>query len=297
MAKKEFKFKLSGTRSTTTIRSQSLFDLSYQEPTKSPIDIYESNMLSYKKLLGCFVFEPSTSNYISLASESNEEWSKLSNLLILGFISSVESYLRCLLRRLLLIDDKSRSKSYSKSVTYGAAIHHDKLLLPEALMEDCSFHSAYNIKETVKSVTGVSLSNLKKTPALNTAFSDFDFIGQLRHCVVHRSGLFGSNNALSLGLDEYHEYLEKPIKLELTVVQEAAKACDTLVKELNDTLFSEFLNRTINIYDWKGDLRSDAKYFDKYFNVFSPASNKDKKLECYHEFRDVHNLRYRNSQS
>ncbi|MCT4347248.1 hypothetical protein EDB62_11952 [Vibrio crassostreae] len=296
MAKKEFKFTLSGTRSTTTIRSQSLFDLSYQEPTKSPIDIYESNMLSYKKLLGCFVLEPATGNYISLASQSNEEWAKLSNLLILGFISSVESYVRCLLRKLLLIDDESKTKSYSRPVTYGAAIHHDKQLLPEALMEDCSFHSAYNIKETVKSVTGVSLLNLKQNPELATAFSDFDFIGQLRHCVVHRSGLFGSNNALSLGLDKYHEYLEKPIKLELSVVQEAAKACDTLVKELNDTLFREFLNRTINIYDWKGDLRSDAKYFDKYFNVFSPLDSRGLRLECYNEFRNVHNLRYRNGQ-
>ncbi|SKA71521.1 hypothetical protein [Enterovibrio nigricans] len=293
MAKKEFKFALSGTRSTTTIRSQSLFDLSYQEPDKSPIDIYESNILSYKKLLGCFVLEPSTGNYISLASQSNEEWSKLSNLLILGFISSVESYVRCLLRRLLLIDDESKSKSYSKSVTYGAAVHHNKLLLPEALMEDCSFHSAYNIRETVKNVTGVNIANLKKNPTLATAFSDFDFIGELRHCVVHRSGLFGSNNALSLGLDKYHEYLEKPIKLDLIVVQEAAMACDTLVKELNDTLFSEFLNRTINIYDWKGDLRSDAKYFDKYFNIFAPSGNKELRLKCYREFRDVHNLRYR----
>ncbi|WP_137169896.1 hypothetical protein [Marinomonas sp. FW-1] len=293
MEKKEFKFALSGARSTTTIRSQSLFDISYKEPDKSPIDIYESNMLSYKKLLGCFVLEPTTGNYTSLASQSNEEWAKLSNLLILGFISSVESYVRCLLRRLLLIDGESKGNSYSKSVTYGAAIHHNKKLLPEALMEDCSFHSAYNIKETVKSFTGVSLKNLKKNPELATAFTDFDFIGQLRHCVVHRSGLFGSNNALSLGLEQYYEYLEKPIKLELSVVQEAAKACDNLVKELNDTLFSEFLNRTINTYDWKGDFRSDAKYFNKYFNVFSPSNKNFLKLKCYHEFRDCNNLRYR----
>ncbi|MGR5150615.1 hypothetical protein [Photobacterium swingsii] len=294
MASAEFKYILSGARSTTTIRSQSLFDLSYQEPNKAPVDIYESNMLTYKKLLGCFTYDPVGKNYISLASQNNEEWTKLSNLLILGFISSVESYVRCLLRRVLLIDEEAKSKSYNKTVTYGAAIHHDKNLLPEAIMEDCSFHSAGNIKETVKSVTGINLNNLKKNPELATAFSDFDFIGQLRHCVVHRSGLFGSNNALSLGLDKYHEYLEKPIKLDLSVVQEAAKACDTLVRELNDTLFREFLSRTINIYDWKGDLRSDAKYFDKYFDVFSPAVNKSLKKECYHQFRDVYNLRYRN---
>ncbi|WP_335920567.1 hypothetical protein [Shewanella algae] len=294
MANKQFKFMLSGTRSTTTIRSQTLFDISYREPNKSPVDIYEDNMLIYKRLLGCFIYVPATGNYISLASENDKEWSKLSNLLILGFISSVESYVRCLLRRVLLVDEESKSRSYNKTVTYGAAIHHEKQLLPEAIMEGCSFHSSYNIKETIKNITGVNLNNLKGNPELATAFSDFDFIGQLRHCVVHRSGLFGSNNALSLGLDEYCEYLEKPIKLELTVVQEAAKACDTLVRELNDTLFREFLSRTINTYAWKGDLRSDARYFDRYFNIFAPEANKCLRKECYNQFRDIYNLRYRN---
>ncbi|HIF9139994.1 TPA: hypothetical protein ACX6SG_002854 [Photobacterium damselae] len=294
MAKSEFKFAISGARSTTAIRSYNLFDISYQEPTLSPIDIYHNNMLTYKKLLGCFIFEPSSQEYVSLAASNNDEWTKLSNLLILGFISSVESYVRCLLRRLLLTDDQSKCKSYNKTITYGAAIHHDKVMLPEAIMEDCSFHSAYNIKETVKDITGVSLNNLKKNPELASAFSNYDFIGQLRHCVVHRSGLFGSNNALSLGLDEYRQYLEKPIKLDLIVVQEAAKACDTLVRELNDTLFSEFLTRTINVFPWKGDLRSDAKYFDKYFLLFSPEENIGLRKECYYKFRDVNNLQYRN---
>lgn len=295
MASEEFKFSISGARSTTAIRSHDLFDLSYEEPNESPIDIYEKSMLTYKKLLGCFVLEPASGNYIALASSNSDEWIKLSNLLILGFISSVESYVRCLLRRLLLIDEQAKKKSYNQTITYGAAIHHDKKLMPEAIMEGCSFHSAYNIKETVKSITGVSLSNLKKNPELTSAFLNYDFIGQLRHCVVHRSGLFGSNNALSLGLDEYREYLEKPIKLDLIVVQEAAKACDTLVRELNDTLFHEFLTRTISTYSWKGDLRSDAKHFDKYFNLFSPEINKRLRKECYYKFRDVYNLRYRNN--
>ncbi|BDA62206.1 hypothetical protein [Shewanella xiamenensis] len=294
MAKLEFLFSISGARSTTTIRTHNVFDVSYQESSKSPIDIYKNNILTYKKLLGCFVFEPESGNYVSLAASGSEEWNKLSNLLILGFISSVESYMRCLLRRILLIDDDSKFKSYNQKVTYGAAVHHQAVMLPEAIMEDYSFHSASNIKETIKNITGINLNN-NKIPELISAFNDYDFVGQLRHCVVHRSGLFGSNNALSLGLDEYGEYLEKPIKLNLIVVQEAAKACDTLVTELNDVLFRELLVRTINNYPWKGDLRSDGRYFDHYFKLFSPEENLSLRYDCYDKFRTVYNLRYRNN--
>lgn len=297
MARSEFKFELSGTRSPTTIRSHNLFDASYVEPPASPIDIYERNMLVYKRLVGSFTYNPSNSEYTSLASVGNEEWQKLSNLLILGFISSVEGYVRGILRRTLLLDGLAKNKSYSRSVTYGAAVHHNKDFLPEAIFEECSFHCSYNIKETLKDVTGINLKNSSKNPTLSAAFSNYDFIGQLRHCVVHRSGLFGSKNALSLGLDEYHKYIEKPIKLDVAVVQDAAVACDNLVKELNDVLFCEFLNRSIDQYEWKGDFRIDRKYFVKYFDVFSPVSNQSLMSSCYKKFRDAHNLKYRRGAS
>ncbi|MCE9951768.1 hypothetical protein LZ618_06590 [Aeromonas allosaccharophila] len=294
MAKNKFKYPISGSRSTTTLRSHELFDTSYEEPQRSPIDIYQSSILSYKKLMGCFTLDNTSGIYISLAESRNSEWDRLANLLILGFISSVESYVRCLIRKLLLLDSASRKKSYNRELTYGAAMHHNKELMPEALMEGCSFHSAYNIKETIKNMTGVSLLNLNQDPELDTAFKDFDFIAELRHCVVHRSGLFGSNNALSLGLEEYKDFLEKPIKLDVLVIQQAANACDTLVKEINDKMFSEILSRTISEYSWSGDLRSDRKYFDKYFFLFSPASENDSRTDCYNKFRDACNLKYRN---
>ncbi|WP_172591704.1 hypothetical protein, partial [Shewanella xiamenensis] len=68
MAKLEFLFSISGARSTTTIRTHNVFDVSYQESSKSPIDIYKNNILTYKKLLGCFILEPESGNYVSLAA-------------------------------------------------------------------------------------------------------------------------------------------------------------------------------------------------------------------------------------
>ncbi|WP_413505628.1 hypothetical protein [Photobacterium phosphoreum] len=293
MSNNTFNFSVSGSRGTSNLRSHNLFDLDYQEPNKSPIDLYEDNMLGYKKLWGCFLLDTSNNEYISLASTNGAEWSKLSNLLVLGFISSVESYVRCTLRKLLLIDEPSKLKSYSKTITYAAATYHDSALMPEALMEDCSFHSADNIKKTIKEITNISLNNTQKYPELNSAFINYDFIGQLRHCIVHRSGLFGSNNALSLGINEYGSFLEKPIKMDLVVIQKAASVCDALVRELNDIMFCEILSRTIETYDWKGDFESDKEFFNTYFELFSSQEMIDKKIDCYNNFVTSYNLQHR----
>ncbi|MDX6017216.1 MULTISPECIES: hypothetical protein [Shewanella] len=293
MAKQTFKFPLSGSRNTTTIRSHNLFDSSYNEPNKAPIDIYEENMLTYKRLVGCFTLDVENNQYISLAEIGNKEWNNLSNLLILGFISSVESYLRKIIRKVLLIDNTSRNRSYNKSISYGAASYHSRELLPEALIEDCSFHSAYNIKEAVKDMLGINLNDLKNKPELKTAFDDYNFIAELRHCVVHRCGFFGSNNALTLGIEQYKDFLEKPIKLNITVLLEAANACDNLVKELNDVIFSELLSRSLDTYPWTGNLTQDKNYFDKYFYIFSPENKHVERLTCYHNFRDTYNLKFR----
>lgn len=241
-----FSYSISGSRATASLRTHNLFDADYEEPEKSPIDIYQDNILTYKKLLGCFTYNPQQDSYESLASVGNKEWIKLSNLLILGFISSVESYVRCTIRKILLLDKESRLKSYSQNITYGAATNHDEKLMPEALMEGFSFHSGKNIREAIKDMTGINLNNLQRYPELSSALNNYDFIGQLRHCIIHRSGHFGSNNALSLGIEQYSDYLEKPIQMDLVVIQEAASACDALVKELNDVLFCEAISRTVN---------------------------------------------------
>jgi len=288
-----FSFPLSGSIGTSSLRSHSLFDMDYQEPDKAPIDIYNENILTYKKLLGCFMFDTESNNYVSLASANNQEWVKLSNLLILGFISSVESYVRCMLRRLLLIDSASKLKSYSKTITYGAATHHHAALMPEALMEGCSFHSAYNIKETIKSITGINLKPKPELTELTSAFSNYDFIGQLRHCIIHRSGLFGSDNALSLGINEFGNYLEKPIKMNLVVIQKAASICDALVQELNDAMFCQIITRTIESYDWKAEFELDSEFFGHYFNLFASEDNVARRIDCYNTFIDSHNLRHR----
>lgn len=296
MAKKPskiFNYQISGPRTTSSIKSLNFFDENYCEPLKSPIDIFNERKVSNLKLLGVGLFSPETSKYTSLAISQNSEWKQLANLVILGLVSSVETYFRTAIRKLLIIDTHSRKHSYSSNLTYGAALHHQKDLLPEALLENASFTSSVNIVKTLNSYLDINLGNYSKNPTLNSAFNDFDLVCHLRHCVVHRSGLLGSNNALALGFDEFSAYLEKPISINLLTVQEIAVVCDTLIREINDRIFHEILSRTVKEINWSGDLRSDKKIFKSYFDLFSPESNRnDENLKiCYREFILSHDIK------
>ncbi|WP_413529092.1 hypothetical protein [Rahnella inusitata] len=291
--KKIFNYCISGARTTSSIKSLTFFDESYSEPEKPPIDIFNDKIKSNLKLLGASLYSPQTLQFIPLATYVNDEWKQLSNLVILGLVSSVETYFRSVIRKLLIIDEHSRKHSYAANVTYGAALHHQKNLLPEALLENASFTSSSNIVKSLNAFLNINLGGYSKIPALNSAFIDFDTVCHLRHCVVHRSGHLGSNNALSLGLDEYCRYLEKPISIDLLGIQEIAVVCDTLVKEVNDKLFHEIVSRTVNDISWSGDLRSDKFIFKQYFDLFSPllTSSSDNLRSCYYEFIYAYNIK------
>ena len=296
MAKKNntpFSFNVSGARSASSIKSMTFFDGEYNEPEKAPIDLFQEKKMSNMKLLGAHLRNPGTEDYIPLATADSQEWKQLSSLVILGLVSSVESYFRCLIRRLLNIDEHSRKFSYSSMLTYGAALHHNKILLPEALLENASFTSISNIIKSINGFLDINLGGYAKFPSLNSALSDFELICHLRHCVVHRSGLLGSNNALALGLDEYSALLEKPLSINFVTIQEIALVCDNLVKEINDKLFHEILSRTVKEYDWTGDLRSDKPFFKKYFDLFSSMQNNtvDNMKICYRLFIQHHDIK------
>ncbi|MBK0127463.1 hypothetical protein IAE30_27360 [Pantoea sp. S61] len=292
-AKKTFNYQVSGTRTTSSIKSLVFFDESYLEPVKPPIDIFNGKRGSNIRLLGACLYSSASSTFQPLANSSSDEWNQLSHLVILGLVSSVETYFRSLIRKLLIIDEHSKKHSYVANVTYGAALHHQKDLLPEALLENASFTSSANIVKTLNSFLDLNLGGYAKIPSLNSAFNDYDTVCHLRHCVVHRSGHLGSNNALSLGLDEYCKFLEKPISIDLSGIQEIAVVCDTLIKEINDKIFHDILSRTVNHLNWSGDLRSDKSLFKPYFDLFSPTDSNDVATlkRCYHEFILAHDIK------
>lgn len=291
---RNFSFEMSGTSQASTLRSSSLFDADYSDPSTSPIDQYLDNKTSYLKLIGCHLINSNNNNkFYSLAQTRSPEWQKLSNLLILGFVSSVESYCRAIIRRVLLIDDRARKNSYSSQLSYGAALHHNRDLLPEALLERVSFTSAEEIFEKIKSYLGIGLAAEKQSNTkLNDAMVNYNIICELRHCVVHRAGLLGSNNAMKLGMDDHSSFLEKPIYLDITAVQNIALIGESVVRELNNALFAKLLSRTVQDENWEGSFQEDSEVFCKYYDLFI---SREKKCDthmaaCYDSFANSHGL-------
>ena len=120
---------------------------------------------------------------------------QLNNLILLGYISAVESYFRCLTRQLVWADELTAEKVKDLKITYGAARHAEPELLPEAFLEDMTFITADSIKALLSGVIGIP------SQGIDDVIIEYDRICQLRHCIVHRFGRLGSKNASKLGLE------------------------------------------------------------------------------------------------
>jgi len=198
---KKFKeYKISEYFETPRLDTQIIFDKNYSPSKMSAINRF---------------FEV-TAHLNSLAHDKMSEL--LPNLLVLGYVSAVESYLREVVRNLVIEDFPSRKKCEDKQIPYGAAISYSVEMLPEALLETCSFTSKNNIKETLRNYLGITFQK-SEAPELDQILEDFSRVCQIRHCIVHRYGHLGSLNAINLGLNSHGDLLGKPLRLEFSTLQ------------------------------------------------------------------------------
>ncbi len=56
-------------------------------------------------------------------------------LILLGVVAAVDSYLRTLFRRLISMDPTSERRVHDQDVSYGAALYLPKEIMPEAILE------------------------------------------------------------------------------------------------------------------------------------------------------------------
>ncbi|MGI2000127.1 hypothetical protein [Shewanella frigidimarina] len=255
---------ISGAPKPASINTIDLF-CNNNEVTLSPIDTYIKRNKSLLVKLGKF-------ERAQLLDITDTDDRDIYNLLLLGFISNVESYFRYIMRELILIDKISYQTCLEQSLTYAAAVHHEEKLLPEALLENCTFISFDNIKSTTKSYLDVTINKQSiEHKELVESLIKFEELCQLRHCIVHRGGFLGSKNAIKLGIDKHKSYFEKPIAFNSTFLQEASTICLNSVRLFNNFLFNTLLHRKIEseklTIEW--DFRKDKTWFNKYFLIFN----------------------------
>jgi hypothetical protein len=236
----------------------SCFDINHTESHKSPIDSCFEKVNNLNLIYVKFSTLPQlTQNIIDTQN----------NLILLGYISAVESYLREIIRKLIILDKASRISSEEQQLNYGAAINYTPDMLPEALLERSSYASKSNIIESFKTFLGLKGHT---PPELNETLDEFEKICHFRHCVVHRFGKLGSSNAIKFGLDKHSECLEKPLKLDSNKLFSIHQVCENTVLVINNHLFKRTLERTVEpeYLNWQWDFRKDKRKFTQYYNLF-----------------------------
>jgi len=249
-AKFKSKLQMSVTGLNPILDTSSLFDAAHKEPKISPIDEFSERIISLNKL------SPIPTNYDP----------HLGQLILLGVIAAVESYIRAIFRKLVIIDVTAQECVHDRQVSYGAALHLSKELLPEALFERLTFISRKNIVEDgLRDCLGIKGAISSE---LEQAMTDYLRICQIRHCAVHRFGRLGANNAIALGLSNHVNLIEKPLKISYTALQNGIAISFGFVKTLNNVLCNEFISR-VPFETWSGNYSKDKQAFIVYYNLFS----------------------------
>lgn len=190
-----------------------------------------------------------------------------SNMLLLAYVGLVESFIRELFRKIILVDASAKEECEIQLVTYHAAINSSPELLPDSILEKFSFVSHKSISEAMRDVLGVKGSF---PSSLLTSIEQFEKVCHLRHCIVHRFGYLGNSNIVKLGSQDHSSLLQKPVNINLANLQAVSIICNNLVKELNHFLMTWFLSSTVfyKYVDWDWSFEKDREIFSRYFELF-----------------------------
>jgi len=253
--------------------TSSLFDCAYPDSDLSAVDKYIENCKEINKL------------WVDKSDISPE----FSRLLLLGYVSAVESYVRTVLRSIINTDSKAQSDAHSYVIPYGAALYHKRPFLAEALLEGYSFAGESEIKKALNKF--LEISNCGEE--MQSLLDEFEKICQMRHCCVHRFGKLGAHNGIALGLASHSQALEKPLTLDVASLSDIASWLMSFVKALNNYLFRTMLDRSVNPKNpyqvtWHWSYSKDRTRFDRLYKLF--ATTKDSTIspsakELYGRFR------------
>lgn len=125
-------------------------------------------------------------NFIINCTEINKLWLSQSTvspefgrILILGYVSAVESFFRSLFSSIINSNLFAKSNAHSFPITFGAALYHKKEYLPEALLEGYSFAGQSDIKKAFNKFLSVDCKDITKELTV------FEKICQIRHCCMY----------------------------------------------------------------------------------------------------------------
>lgn len=261
-----------GSPCANTVR---LFNCAYVEDSVSAIDAFIENCKEINKLwAGKTAISP-----------------EFGRLLLLGYVSAVESFFRTVLRSIINTDAKAQSDAHSYVVPFGAVLYHNKNTVAEALLEGYSFAGEKDVKAAFAKFLDVP--NVSET--IKTLLVEYEKVCQLRHCCVHRFGKLGTQNGIVLGLEQHSGALEKPLSLDLQMLEDIAWWLMSFAKAMNNYMFKTLLERSVsekNPYKvtWTWSYSKDRAKFERLYKLFhtsKDANPSPSAEELYDRFKSV----------
>lgn len=203
----------------------------------------------------------------------------ITRLLLLGYVSAVEEYLRSIFCNLINLCPYARSNAANKQIKFGSIDYYEKERLPEGIFEASSFASFEEINKKTKDLLGI---DIKQGSSLFAALEKFDKICQLRHCAVHSGGTLNGYNAQELGLTR--EYVKSKLQPDGVKLQEALMVCYSFVRAYNQYIFNKTIQKWIDNRKLTGIWQKDKKDFTKLLDIFwslKDISNRPKNYTIY----------------
>ena len=186
----------------------------------------------------------------------------LTQLIILGYVSAVEGYLRSIFCEILNICPTARKNAANKPIRYGALDYYEFSRLAEALFDTSSFAS---LEETKKKSNDLLGMDIKNNTSIHTALKNFNLVCHLRHCAIHSGGTLNAHNAKELGLPK--EFVNKKLQPNAIVLQEALLTCHSFVRSFNQFALNSTFERWIP-NTFRGNWRIEKKDFIKLIDIF-----------------------------
>lgn len=198
-------------------------------------------------------------------AERISEMPPLGGLLMLGLVSTAEGYFRSILSACLEICPISRKVAADKNISLGGVLWHGRSEFRRSAFEHMSFTSA---KELKSASTGYLKFELNGA-TFGKLLDDYDVICNVRHGLVHNSGVLPGKNAAQIDVRTFTKSVR--IDIDFAYLQSAGAVVDSLVTTFNRSLFKKMCERWATSWreraDWEPALENDR--FQHVWNAFT----------------------------
>jgi len=276
-----------------TLTYESIIDTKSSDLT-CPLDNYKRHIEQINKLQGnnyavellkkmsveAKISEDDFGDLQNKLNDTNNLDNTLLNLILLGHISAVESYLREIVTKIINIDKYSFEKCADLNLSFLAANSHPKNTLAESLLEYKTFIEKKDIINLFDTFIGIKFD-------VNTLeiLEEFEKICNLRHVIIHRFSKIGIKNLKKLDLHGNKKFLEKKLVLNYKFIQDSTKVCEYLVNNINQTIAEKVIIRKFRDENvQKIPHRAGLHEFKKYAKIFY---SKDIQLDFETEFSKI----------